>query len=604
VAGGPILSALKIKDVAASFSPLTTYYVQNVQQQQQQQQQQLDEELEQPPHSNSHSESCPATMNLPATRFLSSPKARDITAAFAPLTTYAAKKVDLNCVAQWKEDDGIEEVDEVDTPPPCSVVRSKIESSRRKEGIVATTASLQSSSLSVVKVNVTDLGSEFSSFQESRSPTPDREPTVIKSKRRGRPRTQQPNRAESRPGTSTSTSSTSPTQFRAFTRSPHSPSRSPTFDIAAFDNNNLRPIGGQPVPVQVPLSVPVPVSVSVPGGQHAPKAPESRSGGGGGRPATGGIRLKTEGAVQVSQTEEVQPESGDINPLEENSASTMFSIMITMPEADRKPPELKHRHKDDTASLVEAEKNGVSLAVSDSFVEQNITRAMNGLTHRPIKRVSPRLDPPLPHETDIAPHDDRPPGSSTESSVHTKEKELPDEILSIVGNVSPRLLATEEVEGVDRPNIMPVPQHQHQHHGLQQASHHTSQQHHQQQQHKQRNLPKQTLMLSLPSAVLTKQESKTFLVDNSARFEKPLKRNLSADSFSEFNLSVMSMSVADSLAGHHGKGSHVEKPKSSVSATRKYLEHPNKTKSSTVYLSKLKSEVGNFVVKYPVQGKG
>ena len=305
-----------------------------------------------------------------------------------------------------------------------------------------------------------------------------------------------------------------------------------------------------------------------------------------------------------------QQDRGDVTPLDESSVSTMFSMMIAMPDSGQQPPDLRAKLKND----IEDTTVGVALTVSDSFVEQNTLNAMKSLTHRPIKRLSPRLDTTqaVAGATDSTCNV----GTSNDPSGQLNNKDIPDEILNIVGNVSPRLLeSTEPIKPYgSRPSTMPAASALH---ASQVASQHTSQ-HTSQYQHlsqyvslpspqqKQRKVKKQTLLLSLPSASMMRQDSASFLIDNSARFEKPLKRNLSADSFSDFDLSMMSMSLADNMSGH-GRGDSPKKSKISTTLSKsKYLEVTNSKKSSAVYFSKLRSESRNkdFVVKYPLKVKG
>ena len=78
-----------------------------------------------------------------------------------------------------------------------------------------------------------------------------------------------------------------------------------------------------------------------------------------------------------------QQDRGDVTPLDESSVSTMFSMMIAMPDSGQQPPDLRAKLKND----IEDTTVGVALTVSDSFVEQNTLNAMKSLTHRPIKRL-------------------------------------------------------------------------------------------------------------------------------------------------------------------------------------------------------------------------
>lgn len=533
----------------------------------------------------------------PEVVYLSSPKAKDIASSFSPLTSYATNQEPVrtvffppnfqnNTIFEKEDDDQSEDT-------RVSYAQAVFQPEHQEDRSVSRPTG------PAVSVQITDVGNDaFSAFQ-SRSPKSPKAFQTIAPKKsrersrgsndisdaRGRSRNSSPSRTSPIHSSHSPTRrNRSPISKRTLTRSP---ARSPTTSPVRQEDSNRR----SPQPSEY----------------HVPKAPASKTGHVG-RPSNIGIRMKNENAVKLSSNDDSQTHD-NVNELDENSASTMFSIMISVIDPEEpKPPQSRQRKEDDAVLCQGAHIGSALLNVSDSFVDRNNASALKVLPHRPIKRLPPKS------MISDASGDDAVDNSGDTQDTNQEPKDVPsqikndnskrvddkaDHILTIVGNVSPRLL-DDDLPNRDQPIDALVPRVQQPH---KRGSHSDAKRLPQQLKQRRRTINKQTLKLSLPMPNLTEQDSHPMFVDIGGRFDKPIKRNLSADSFSDFNLSVMSMSVAESIALKDTSRKNKESSKSVV--TSKYMQPAGVKRSSTVYFSKLKSDFkNNFTVKYPLQVKG
>ena len=272
-----------------------------------------------------------------------------------------------------------------------------------------------------------------------------------------------------------------------------------------------------------------------------------------------------------------------VSALDENSASTMFSMSIKVSSEDVPPDHTKNQR---IFMPVDSSAVGVNLSVSDSFVEQNKAKALQSLTHRPIRRASPRLDKRIPlagDENVIKRNEDQ--------LASIQDSDFPDEILNIVGNVSPRLLETDSVNSEEMSTCQSPPL----------VKNETLSK------RKQQNIKKQMLMLSLPSASVSKQESYTVNSGQREGSQGKIKRTYSADSISDFNLSILSKSVASGGVNEsiHFKIPSPKKCKEQPTITSKYLHYQRSKKTSVVSYSKLRRAFRkDFSSKHPLRVKG
>jgi len=541
------------------------------------------------------------TRPSPETIFLSSPRPRDIAASFSPLTAYAQQEsartaffppeFERNTIFEKENEDDDDK--SVDTRVSYAQAVFHPENPPKSQHGVRTIATTGPS----VKVAVTDIVTDaFSAFnQPSSLKTANVSPTKSRGRSRGSQSTaaeQQSPRAKSRSGSGSPTREcrTSPVQtiLRTLTRSP---AKSPTMGL------------GRTSPEPLIL--------------HSPRAPAKQPIGNVSRPAGNvGVRVNAVNPQDQSRVEKNNCTKGqevdDANNLDGNSNSTMFSMIVSIPGLEtHQPPQYGRTIRTiDDSILTDGPHPYVDaafLTVSDSFVEKNNEKALKALPPRPIKRGTlsrqrvtestalPEESSPRDEDTWLRNQD---PVNMRTDAAPANKRTLPldDEILRIVGNVSPRALDDQEHRDRDsnRPTTMPTAStslHKNTRPSISSSQH-----------QKRLAINKHTLTLSLPIPNLSKQDSNPILAEMSSRFDKPIRRNLSADSISDFNLSMMSMSIAESFSVKDAS-SKAKTTKSAVNS--KYMQPSRIKRSSTVEYSKSKLGIkSDFIMKYPLQVKG